>query len=62
VVTKYFIDAQGNYIGGFNGVEPPEGSIEVNAPPPHGWQKWDFDNQEWLPLTPEQIAELNLND
>ena len=57
-MTKYFIDAQGNYIGGFCGAEPPEGSIEVSGPPNHGWQKYDIQNGVWLPLTPEQISQL----
>lgn len=51
-MTKYFIDAQGNYIGGFCGAEPPEGAIEVPQPPEHGWQK--YSNGAWLPLTDEQ--------
>ncbi|MCA3247393.1 MAG: hypothetical protein ING29_13050 [Azospirillum sp.] len=36
-MTKYFVDANGNYLGGFEGVDPPEGAIEIPEPPPHGW-------------------------
>jgi len=38
---KYFIDSKGRYIGGFDGVEPPVGSVEVESPPAHGSQLWD---------------------
>ena len=62
MVTQFFIDDQGNYVGGFCGALPPDGSIEINSPPPHGWQKWDFDNEVWLSLTLEQKIELNIND
>ena len=32
-MTKYYIDNAGGYIGGFDGAEPPRGSIEVSKPP-----------------------------
>lgn len=35
MATKYFIDADGKYIGGFDGAEPPDGAIEVDEPPEH---------------------------
>lgn len=41
MVTKYYVNANGDYIGGFEGVEPPVGSFEVDAPPPHGKDRWD---------------------
>lgn len=34
--TKYYIDAEGNFLGGFAGAQPPDGAIEVDSPPPHG--------------------------
>lgn len=46
-ITKYFVDREGNYLGGFDGAEPPKGSIEVSAPPKDGRQKWD--GEKWLP-------------
>jgi hypothetical protein len=49
-MTKYFIDTQGKYIGGFDGAEPPAGSIEVPSPPGHAKQLWDAENKQWLPL------------
>ncbi len=39
-MTKYYRDVDGNYIGGFDGVEPPEGSIEVDEPPQNAVAKW----------------------
>jgi len=40
-MTKYYVDAEGVYVGGFDGADPPEGSIEVPDAPPHGTCKWD---------------------
>ena len=57
MTTKYYIDPQGNYIGGFSEGNPsiPQGAIEISAPPPHGWQVYDIGNSAWLPLTQEQL-------
>lgn len=56
--TKYYVDANGNYLGGFTEGNSaiPVGAIEIETPPEHGWQKWDG---AWLPLTPDQLALLN---
>lgn len=40
MITKYYVDAAGNYIGGFYGAQPPDGAIEVANPPEHGSYKW----------------------
>lgn len=42
-MTKYFIDADNNYIGGFEGegAEPPKNAIEVPLPPDDARQKWN---------------------
>lgn len=55
--TRYFVDAQGNYLGGFDGSEPPAGSVEVLSPPADGRQKWN--GSQWL-ASPEADAELVL--
>jgi len=39
-MTKYFVDSNGNYIGGFDGTPPPAGSVEVPTPPDHGLDKF----------------------
>lgn len=39
--TKYFVNDKGDYLGGFDGAQPPIGSIEVPFPPMHASQKWD---------------------
>lgn len=59
-LTLYFIDADGNYIGGFSEGNPaiPAGVIEVPAPPDHGWQK--HLNGAWQPLTQEQKTQLGI--
>lgn len=54
-VVKYFADSMGNYVGAFEGVEPPAGSIEVTAPN-HGLDHWDGDG--WIPYVavPSEIT------
>jgi hypothetical protein len=37
--TLYFVDAAGNYLGGYCGVEPPSGSVQVQDPPPNAAMK-----------------------
>jgi hypothetical protein len=32
-MTKYFVDADGKYLGGFDGAVPPAGATEVPSPP-----------------------------
>lgn len=40
-MSKYFVDAAGVYIGGFDGAEPPEDAVEVPAAPIDARQIWD---------------------
>ncbi len=49
-MTKYYVKANGDYIGGFDGddASPPAGAVEVPAPPPDGRQKWS--GTEWTAL------------
>lgn len=42
-MTRYFVDHTGRYLGGFDGAAPPDGSIEVAAPPEHGSDIWTGD-------------------
>ena len=45
--TTHFADAQGVYLGGFgDGAVPPEGAVEVPAPP-HGLATWDGAGWHW---------------
>lgn len=48
-VTKYYADANGNYVGAFEGALPPAGSIEVPAPN-HGKDHWN--GTAWVPYAP----------
>ncbi len=43
-MNKFFVDADGNYLGEFSGSYPGDG-VEVSAPPAHGFQK--FINGAW---------------
>ena len=40
-MTKYYADASGNYLGGFDGATPPAGAIEVSLAPTDASQKWN---------------------
>lgn len=45
--TLYFVDAQGNYLGGFDGTLPDGEAIQIAAPPNDGRDKWD--GKQWIP-------------
>lgn len=40
-MTKFYVDAQGNYIGGFDGAPAPDGAIEVPSAPYHAADIWN---------------------
>ena len=46
-VTRYYVDPQGRYLGGFEGAVPPNGSVEIDAPPQHGSQIRNMQTGEW---------------
>ncbi len=52
-MTRYFVDATGNYLGGFDGAEPPSGATEVPDAPADARQKW---NNGWQPYNPDYAA------
>lgn len=47
MTVKHFVDHSGSYIGGFEGTEPPDGSVEVHVPPADGRQIWSFSKGAW---------------
>lgn len=49
-MTKYFVDVNGNYLGGFSGAEPPDGAVEVPTAPESATQQWL--NGAWSVATP----------
>ena len=64
-MTKYYVDLSGNYLGGFDGSQPPPSAIEIPNPPEHGWDKWI--NGAWVPnkdrlnnAIKAQLAELDV--
>lgn len=61
MTTRYFRDADGNYVGGYDGVEPPDWAIEVPFPPESGAQKWNGEKWVWTPEQQLEIAYSNLN-
>lgn len=50
ITTKFYVDINGAYVGGFDGAEPPEGTIEVPIPPQDARQVWN--GTEWDALSP----------
>lgn len=52
MITKYYVDALGKYLGGFQGAEPPIDAIEVPAAPTHAKDVWS--GKTWL-VEPEQL-------
>ena len=52
--TKYYVDVNGTYLGGWDGT-PPEGAIEVSPPPTHADQPWLFPG--WGP-SPSVLKEV----
>lgn len=55
-MTKFFVDAQGNFLGGFDGALPPPGAIEVPGPPSSGLDIWN--GVIFVPHMPTQ-SEIN---
>lgn len=55
-MTNFYIDAQGRYLGGFDGAEPPDGAIEVARPPEHGADIWNNGSWAIVPVVPEQVT------
>jgi hypothetical protein len=55
-MTKYYVDSQGNYLGGFDGAEPPQDAIEVLLPPDHASKLWD--GEKYVEPAEQIIARL----
>lgn len=55
-MTKFYVDAAGNYLGGFDGAEPPSGAIEIPSAPAHGLDKWAAGTWVVTPDVPQQIS------
>jgi hypothetical protein len=53
MTTKFYVDAAGNYLGGYAGVEPPLGAVEVPTAPDRADRKWT--GTDWAVLTPEEL-------
>ncbi len=56
MITKYFVDSDGKYLGGFDGAKPPAGSIEVPNPPNHGTD--NLVNGQWVKAASRNNSEL----
>lgn len=54
--TKYYVDKDGKYLGGFAGSKP-DGGIEV-SPPEDVNQTYDFDDKTWIEADKEESSEV----
>lgn len=55
--TKYYVDGDGSYLGAYVGAEPPEGALEIPAPPENGMDVWDGEEfQKSRPPVPQVIT------
>ena len=56
MMTKFFVDSDGSYVGGFDGegavATVPDGAIEVPSAPDDQRQMWNFAGGVWLPAPP----------
>lgn len=50
MITQYYVDPDGRYLGAFVDAAPPEGAIEVPAPPSNGLDIWD--GEQFSPAPP----------
>jgi hypothetical protein len=55
-MTKYYVNSEGSYLGGFDGLEPPEGALEIPKPPDHAGQKWN--GEKYIEPAEQIIARL----
>jgi len=60
-MTKFYVDSDGKYLGGYDGATPPAGAIEVSTPPANGRDR--YINGHWVvagtPLPISLILLLN---
>jgi hypothetical protein len=50
MTQRFLVDAAGRYIGAFDGVAPPVGSVEVPSAPVDAWHRWT--GAAWQPDYP----------
>lgn len=58
-MTKFYVDDQGRYIGGFDGAEPTEGAIEIQAPPRNASEVWYGGQWQAVVVAPDRVPMLN---
>lgn len=58
-MTKYFVDVSGAYIGGFDGADPPLGSIEVPVAPEDARQIWHTLTQAYGEIPPADVSSVS---
>lgn len=58
-MTKFYVDGQGAYIGGFDGALPPDGAIEVSKAPNTARDKWIGGAWQVVQTDEEHDAEID---
>lgn len=57
MATRFFVDPQGAFIGGFgDNAEPPEGATEIMQPPPDGRAVWTGNTWSMPIAVPEEVS------
>lgn len=57
-MTKFYVDSEGRYLGGWDGSDPPPESIEVPFPPPNATYIWN--GTEWNPPPPNMADNASI--
>ena len=55
MITKYYVDASGNYLGGLQGIEPPVLWVEVPSAPAHARYIWNGSGWFEVPKTTQEL-------
>lgn len=58
-MTKFYVDQDGAYIGGFDGADPPAGAIEVPTAPAHAANVWTDGTWAAAQIVPQSVPMLN---
>jgi hypothetical protein len=56
--AKHYVDADGVYLGGFDGVAPPAGAVQVPSAPGDARQTWSFGSGDWSAAPAPVPAEI----
>jgi hypothetical protein len=65
MTTRYYVDSDGAYLGGWDGdtgTQPPDGAIQVPFAPNHASQVWDGEKYGATPELPEESDRARIRE